>query len=134
MSLETTGPLETNGPLKATAPLEATRAVDHARVQRLRLLRADARWRMFAALVVLNVVDVITTQLVLDRGGSEFNPLVKPMVDGTWQVVLAKGLVLVIIACLLTRSRSRITEIALALTTGWYLAVVAWNLVVLALL
>ena len=101
----------------------------------LRVARTDRRWSMFVGLAVLNVADVITTAMVLDRGGSESNPFVKPLVDDIWQVGLLKIAVLVIIAALLTRCReSRIAEFALAATTGWYLAVVMWNLAVLTIL
>jgi len=99
-----------------------------------RRVLADQRWAMFAGLVVLNIVDVVTTMLVLGRGGVEGNPFVKPMIDGIWQVSLLKAAVLLIVAMLLVRSRrSRITELALAATTGWYLAVVLWNVVVLSM-
>ena len=92
-------------------------------------------WAVYVALVVLNVLDLITTAAVLDRGGSERNPLVKPIIDGIWDVALLKGLVLVLIAVLLMRCpESRIARLALASTTGWYLAVVAWNSGILLLL
>ena len=98
-------------------------------------LPVDHRWPLYIALVVFNVLDLITTAAVLDRGGTERNPLVKPIVDGIWDVALVKGLVLVLVAALLTRCReSRIADLALAGTTGWYIAVVIWNSAVLALI
>jgi Domain of unknown function (DUF5658) len=101
----------------------------------LRLVLGDSRWRLFAGLVVLNLIDLLTTSLVIARGGSERNPFVQPFVDSIWQVGLLKALVLVLIATLLGRCRgSRIAEVALAGTTGWYLAVVSWNVVVLTIL
>lgn len=103
--------------------------------QRWRAFVADPRWTLFAGLFVLNVLDLITTVMVLDRGGEERNPFVQPLVDNMWHVALAKALVLVIVATLLTRCRgSRIAELSLAATTGWYLAVVSWNVAVLAIL
>ena len=97
--------------------------------------RADTRWAMFIGLAVLNLADVITTAMVLDRGGSERNPFVQPFVDNMWQVGLMKAAVLVLIGALLTRCRdSRIAEFSLAATTGWYLAVVMWNIAVLTIL
>ncbi|MEQ8840165.1 MAG: DUF5658 family protein [Acidimicrobiales bacterium] len=85
--------------------------------------------------MVLNVVDLITTVMVLDRGGVERNPFVQPIVDNMWHVGLLKGVVLVLVATLLTRCHgSRIAELALTLTTGWYLAVVSWNVAVLTIL
>jgi len=96
---------------------------------------ADQRWAVFIGLVVLNAVDVLTTVLVLGRGGVEGNPFIRPMIDGVWQVSMLKAAILVIVGLLLTRSRgSRIAEFALTATTGWYLAVVAWNLVVLSMI
>ena len=98
-------------------------------------LPTDHRWPLYIALVVFNVLDLITTAVVLDRGGTERNPLVKPIVDGIWDVALVKGVVLVLVAVLLTRCReSRIADLALAGTTGWYIAVVIWNCAVLALI
>lgn len=100
-----------------------------------RTVRADPRWALYVGLVVLNVLDVITTAMVLDRGGAERNPFVQPFVDDMWQVGLLKAVVLVVIATLLARVRgSRIAELSLAGTTGWYLAVVSWNVAVLTIL
>lgn len=95
----------------------------------------DPRWSMYAGLVGLNLADVLTTAMVLDRGGSERNPFVQPLVDNMWQVAGLKAVVLVLIAALLSRCRgSRIAEFSVAATTGWYLAVVLWNIAVLTIL
>ncbi len=92
----------------------------------------DPRWSMYGWLVVLNVLDVATTAMVLDGGGAERNPFVQPFVQNLWQVAGLKLFVLVVIAGLLSRcAGSRIAELALAGTTGWYVAVVSWNLMVL---
>lgn len=102
---------------------------------RLSPVLGDPRWSLFVGLVVLNVVDIVTTSMVLDRGGSERNPFVQPIVDDMWQIGLLKAVVLVIVATLLTRcAGSRIAELSLAATAGWYLAVVAWNVAVLTIL
>ncbi len=94
---------------------------------------SDQRWNMYFGLVVLNVIDVITTAVILNRGGIEGNPFIKPMIEGIWQVSLLKAAVLIIIGMLLMRSKeSRISDLALAATSGWYLAVVLWNFMVLA--
>ena len=96
---------------------------------------ADPRWPLFVLLTVLNLADLITTVMVLDRGGAERNPFVQPIVDNMWLVGLLKAIVLVLVATLLTRCRgSRIAELALTGTTGWYLAVVCWNVAVLTIL
>jgi len=94
----------------------------------------DQRWLIYAGLVVLNVVDVFTTAVVLGRGGMEGNPFVQPLVQGgIWQISIIKATVLMIVAVLLMRCReSRIANLALATTSGWYLAVVFWNFAVLA--
>lgn len=97
--------------------------------------RLDQRWGLFITLVVLNILDVITTGLVIARGGRETNPLIEPIVHDLWAVSILKALVLGIIAALLVRSRgSSLTDTALTLTTGFYIAVVAWNTTVLAVL
>ncbi|MEZ5166971.1 MAG: DUF5658 family protein [Acidimicrobiales bacterium] len=93
---------------------------------------AEQIWAMCAGLVVLNVLDIITTAMVIRRGGAERNPFVQPVIDSMWQISALKGLVLVVVATLLMRCReSRIAQLALAGTTGWYLAVVLWNTAVL---
>jgi len=110
-----------------------TRALPRRRVD-VRAVLGDPRWRLFVGLVVLNLIDLVTTSMVLTRGGSERNPFVQPFVDDIWQVGVLKGLVLVLIAVLLGRCRqSRIAEVALAATTGWYVAVVSWNVAVLTI-
>jgi len=101
----------------------------------IRRALTDQRWMMYFALVVLNVIDVITTAAVLGRGGVEGNPFVQPLIDGLWQVSLLKAAVLIVIAMLLMRSReSRISALALAAASGWYLAVVLWNGAILAVI
>lgn len=104
-------------------------------VARWRAIVGDAGWSLFVGLVVLNILDLITTALVLDRGGEERNPFVQPLVENMWHVGLLKAAVLVLVATLLTRCQgSRIAELSLAGTTGWYLAVVCWNVAVLTIL
>ncbi len=96
-------------------------------------VNSDQKWVVFTGLVVLNIMDVATTMLVLSRGGVEGNPFIRPLTGVVWQVSLLKAVVLAMIGVFLARShQSRIGELALAATTGWYLAVVMWNLSVLA--
>lgn len=103
-------------------------------VTRVRAVVDDPRWALYVGLVVLNAFDLVTTAMVLDRGGSERNPFVQPFVESLWQVGILKGLVLVLVAFLLTRVEgSRVASLALAGTTGWYLAVVSWNVAVLTI-
>lgn len=101
-----------------------------ARVQAI-----EQRWQVFSALVVLNILDVFTTGFVLEQGGSERNPFIEPMIDSLAQVTLLKLVILGLVATLLMRTRqSRIADLALTAATGWYVAVVIWNLAVLTLL
>ena len=95
---------------------------------------ADPRWSLYLGLVVLNVLDIITTSMVIDRGGAERNPFVQPFVHDMAQVTGLKAAVLVLIAALLTRcAGSRLAELSLAGAAGWYLAVVLWNTSVLTI-
>ena len=92
----------------------------------------DSRWAMLAALVVLNILDVVSTAAVIAAGGNENNPLMRPLIDGIWAAVALKALVLLAIAWLLTRCNdSRRIGVMMACTTGWYFAVVSWNLAIL---
>lgn len=103
--------------------------------ERWRAFRADPRWTLYAGLAILNVFDLITTSMVLDRGGAERNPFVQPIVHDLRLVALLKMLILVLVGTLLTRCRgSRIAELSLAGTAGWYFAVVCWNVAVLTML
>jgi len=95
----------------------------------------EQRWQVFSALVVLNILDLFTTGFVLDRGGSERNPFIEPMIDSLAQVTFLKLVILGLVATLLMHTRqSRIADLALTAATGWYVAVVIWNLAVLTLL
>lgn len=83
---------------------------------------------LVSVLVGLNVADLLSTRIVLALGGAEGNPLVRPFVDGMWGVVLAKFAVLVLVAVLTLRTRSRRLRVGLALVDLWYVGVVGWNL------
>ena len=94
-----------------------------------------ARWQLFSTLVVLNVLDIVTTELVLRQGGVERNPFVQPIVHDMVQLSLMKAAVLGIVGLLLARaSDSRIPDVALVGATGWYVAVISWNFTVLAMI
>ncbi len=92
------------------------------------------RWWLVALLVVLNALDVLTTHLVLENGGVEGNPIMKPVVDELWHGALVKALCLGVVASLLTRcpKDSRRADCVLAGVCGWYLLVVLWNATVIA--
>ena len=92
----------------------------------------DSRWSVLAALTVLNVLDIISTAAVIAAGGDENNPLMRPLIDGIWAAVALKAVVLLSIAWLLTRCvDSRRVGLMPACATGWYIAVVSWNLAIL---
>ena len=95
----------------------------------------DRRWVVFLTLVVLNLLDVISTAAVLSSGGAEFNPIMQPIAHDTFGVLATKVLVLVIIGGILARMAThRRADIALSIATGWYVAVVAWNLTILSVI
>ena len=105
-----------------------------ARIEAREQARLDQRWSLFITLVVLNIFDVITTELVIRAGGNETNPFIEPIVHNFLLVALLKALALTVVGLLLSRARpSRAIDLGLTLTTGWYVAVVIWNTVVLAL-
>lgn len=97
------------------------------------LLANQRRMQLYWILWLLNAIDIVTTKLVLDRGGVEKNPVMKPLMEGLWGAVAIKVVVLGVIGVLITRCppQSRRPDVALVLVTGWYLAVVSWNLAVL---
>lgn len=99
-----------------------------------------ARWApgytptvLVALLTLLNVADLLTTRAVLDRGGVEGNPVMRPLVDGMWGAALLKGACLLVIAVLVRRcaQSSRVLWVLSAVVV-WYGIVVAWNLVTMA--
>lgn len=116
---------DVNGRLAAIDLRDDLTLVEYTRVD-------DSRWSMLAVLVVLNVLDVVSTAAVISAGGTENNPLMRPLVEGIWPAVVLKTVVLLAIAWLLGRSAdSRRIGVMMACTTGWYIAVVSWNLTIL---
>ena len=106
-----------------------------ARIGAAESARLDQRWSLFRLLVVLNVFDVITTEMVIQNGGHETNPFIQPIVGSVFAVSALKAAVLGVVGVLLSQCKpSRPIDLALTLATGWYVAVVIWNTVVLALL
>ncbi|HEX7096110.1 MAG TPA: DUF5658 family protein, partial [Acidimicrobiales bacterium] len=72
-------------------------------------------------------------RLVLDRGGDESNPIMRPFVDGMWRAVALKVVCLAIVAVLVRRCpRSPRVLVALCASVLWYGFVVGWNLVGIA--
>lgn len=97
----------------------------------------DGRWGLLAILAVLQVLDVATTHQVLASGGIEGNPLMAPVVEGGWLAPLGMKLavctaIAAIVAC--CPSSSSLVRRGLTAVTGIYVAIVAWNLAILAAL
>ena len=97
------------------------------------LLATQRRLQLYWILWLLNAIDIVTTKLVLDRGGTEKNPIMEPLMEGLWGAIAVKVAVLAVVGLLITKCppRSRRPDVALVFVTGWYFAVVAWNLAVL---
>lgn len=91
--------------------------------------------RLFIVLVILNAVDLLTTHLVLGRGGAEANPFLSPIIDNIAGAVGVKALCLFAIGGLIMRSRrsSRMLTLVAAVDL-WYVIVIAWNVRVLVAL
>ncbi len=92
------------------------------------------RWWLFFALVALNVADIVTTQVGLERGAVERNPLMVGAV-GSWSgAILAKTLCLGAAAAVLLSAprRSRVLNVGVLACVCWYLGVVCWNLNVIS--
>jgi hypothetical protein len=94
------------------------------------------RLGLAAALVVLNLADVLTTRVVLASGGIEANPLMVGLMQGLAAPLLLKTAVAGVAGLLLLccPPASRRSERATATVVGIYLAVVVWNLGVFVLL
>jgi hypothetical protein len=102
-----------------------------------RVARALAPWtgrfvHLFGLLVGLNLADLVTTRLVLDRGGTEANPVLEPIIHSMEHASLLKALCLAIVGLLLVRTGRTVRVAAVLLAVNaWYTFVVLWNLRVL---
>ena len=94
------------------------------------------RLQLASAILVLNLVDVITTKSVLARGGIEGNPIMAELMTGTAAPLAVKALVAGIAGGLLLccPPESRLAERAAATVVGLYLAIVVWNTALFVLL
>jgi hypothetical protein len=92
------------------------------------------RWLLLAMLAVLNALDLVTTRLVLEAGGTEGNPLMAPIIDHPVAPILVKTMAIVLVAGLLRACppRSRVVDAGLLGVTLGYLVVVGWNMLNLA--
>ena len=87
---------------------------------------------LLAWLIGLNIADLITTRLVLDRGGTESNPLMQGVIDSTMQASVVKFVCIIVVVALVLRTRfpQRVAW-SLGAVDLWYALVVGWNLGVL---
>jgi Domain of unknown function (DUF5658) len=92
----------------------------------------SAAMGLAVTLGVLNVADLITTRLVLDRGGDEGNPFMEPFAHSLATSVLLKALCLAAVVGLVSRLTPSVRIVrALVFVNVWYAFVVGWNAVVL---
>jgi hypothetical protein len=89
------------------------------------------RWFLLAILGALNLLDLVTTKMVLAAGGAEANPVMAPIIHHPYAPALVKtagflAVALVLRACPV---RSALVDRALVCVTMLYTAIVSWNLV-----
>jgi hypothetical protein len=87
------------------------------------------RWAMAAALLVLNLCDVVTTKLILGVGGSEANPVMAPIVGHPCAAYALKLSMALAVGFLLLKAprTSRLADRAVMATIVAYTAVICWN-------
>jgi hypothetical protein len=96
----------------------------------------DARARaLFALLLALNLADVVTTRIGLDRGAVEQNPLMSGFVDSFAGALFAKTVLMGIATGVLymAANRGRRVNGVLWFTSLWYVGVIAWNIRIIVL-
>jgi len=94
----------------------------------------DGRWALVGLLALLNVLDVVTTHLVLGSGGTEGNPIMASLVSEGWVGPLTLKLAAcMVVAVIVARcpARSTFATRALVVVTGVYAAIITWNLAIL---
>ena len=94
------------------------------------------RLYLAAAVLVLNLCDVLLTRAVLDRGGVEGNPLMAGLMEGLAAPLGVKALGAVVVGFLLMVSPvvSKFAERAVVCVAGLYLGIVLWNTAMLGIL
>ena len=83
------------------------------------------KWALYLTLVILNVLDVLTTKLSLDLGAEEANPLLS---GDIYRTVALKIAVLAIIWLLIRKTDAEWVPKALYLTVIIYAVVVGINM------
>jgi hypothetical protein len=89
------------------------------------------RWFLLAILGALNLLDLVSTKLVLNAGGQEANPVMAPIMHHPFAPALVKtaGFLMVALVLKACPPRSAIVDRALVFVTMLYAAIVSWNLV-----
>lgn len=94
------------------------------------------RLYLAAAILVLNLCDVLLTRAVLDRGGVEGNPLMAGLMEGLAAPLGVKAIGAAVVGILLMISPvdSKFAERAVVCVAGLYLGIVLWNTAMLGIL
>lgn len=87
------------------------------------------RWLLAATLMLLNLLDVLSTKIVLSLGGVERNPAMVAVMEHPTYPWLTKMAVCLGVAVLLFAApkTSRIADRAVTAVVLFYVAVVSWN-------
>jgi hypothetical protein len=91
------------------------------------------RWYLVAILAILNLLDVLTTRWIINHGGSEQNPILRPIIhDPVAPLLIKLGLCLLIGSLVLAAPRrSRLADAGLVGIVIVYTCVIGWNIAVL---
>lgn len=128
VDLRDSGPEQATIDLRGPEPIVTFEPVGAETIQR--------RWLLLAMLAVLNALDLVTTRLVLEAGGTEGNPLMAPIIHHPVAPILVKTAAIALIAVVLRACppRSRVVDVGLLGVTLGYMIVVSWNMLNLATL
>jgi hypothetical protein len=87
------------------------------------------RWVMAAAILFLNLFDVIVTKAILRYGGAEANPIMAPIMDHPAYPIILKTIVAVGVGALLLASprNSKLADRSVFLVIVAYVIVMGWN-------
>lgn len=83
---------------------------------------------LIAVLVILQFLDIATTNVVLSLGGGEANPVMAPIIHNPILPIALKLTVCGVLGALAYRSTPRFGTTILSIASIGYLSVVAWNL------
>ena len=87
------------------------------------------RWVMAAALISLNLLDVVTTKLILRAGGAEANPVMQSIIHDPYAAYALKLSMALGVGVLLLKSppTSKLADRAVLAAIGCYMLVIGWN-------